>query len=185
MNGWFWCAEQWMEIFNQNERKKVIKLIESRTQLNPNNTTATTISKKHLIFFFFRTDKKWQQMTTMLMLMMMGKERANAPANEMKWKVKRNGEKNERKSIYWYYTKIQFKNLQPFHLSIQSTASFDGPLTPLHTFFFSLLLRWKIIVYATRTHTAVRQSGKNENKRIERERKKDGKGEKIDRIYKN
>lgn len=46
-----------------------------------------------------------------------------------KWKEKERRNETKRKSIYWYYTKIQFKNLQPFHLSIQSTTSMVGSLS--------------------------------------------------------
>lgn len=101
----------------------------------------------------------------------------------MKW----NEEKNERKSIYWYYTKIQFKNSQPFHLSIQSTTSMARFLsfTPSlpHSFrslpvSFSLIALENYCVRDAQTHEYTQQFDKVQrmkNKRIEREKEKKGK----------
>lgn len=90
----------------------------------------------------------------------------------------RTSQRNEtkRKSIYWCYTKIQFENLQPFHLSIQSTT-----LTAPLSFSFP---HCDIKLYCVRNaHAPIEINWKEWKQTNWTDKKK--KGKKIDPIYKN
>lgn len=148
---------------------------------SPNNSI--NLQRAFNFFSSLRTDKKRQQI-----MMMMGKkgEQTRPPMKRNEKWEKKWGKKCERKSIYWYYTKIQFERTRnPFTFQFNRLLRWPAHSLLMLALARSLLLRCKIIVYAK--HTAVRQSGKNQNKRIELEWvvKTKLEGEKIDRIYKN